>query len=213
MKSLINNFVYYLSIILIIFIAILSIKYYKGETNRWKNNYLSEINNVKQYKDINNILVTEKRILNLTLSELKNSKDSSIRFLLKELDAEKVKYKKLVALGEINSNTSLDVNIPFVDSIIFLNFMDSDSVILDTIKIGFYEDKWVRLKTKKIKGEDSLKVEVESYHDYIVSVAWRKEGFFLFRWLKPKYYIVSVKDLNPYSKILGIKTIKIGKKR
>jgi hypothetical protein len=72
-----------------------------------------------------------------------------------------------------------------------------------------YKDDWIDYTRIVKKGQPE--VSIKTKNDIVLYKSWYKDGFILFRWLKPKEWKYTVKDLNPYTKINSFNVVDLGK--
>lgn len=186
---------------------------WQSEADRYKNNYSVQCSQTKTYKDRNGILVTQVDNLSLTVQDLKNSKDSSIRKLMAEVMANGDVMRKLKSVNEVLMETNAEFQTK-TNLLTMFNSRDSIIKINDTtfVEQDTFSDNWISYSRIKIKGSDYSNVKITTYHDLILTTKWYKEGSWkiqnLWKWRKRKF-ATDCKDLSPYSKIRSLKVIDI----
>ena len=183
-----------------------------SDNRRKDKNILAYQEKVKTYYVENVGLVTEKSTLEITVKELKKSKDS-IHEKFSEITHElKIKERNIEALNY----TLSEVNMSFEAETEMLSGAEAsillDSVIIDSVEYEEYNDEWTKLERVKLSGASSsdytIKMDVP-----VAAIVHRyksdyKEYKFVRRWIKKlfekrKTKITGTSD-NPHVTISNI---------
>jgi len=182
-----------------------------NEADRYESNATALLTKVKTYKDAKGRLVTEAIELRLTIKELKNSKDSTIRYMGHQVEAMGIKLKNVEYITHLNTKA---------------RGSGTSSIYYDTVPVFDTNKVYQMIPKSKINDgyltmylnilPDSIKYEYTvSDSLYIVGHRERrmltergKKRFFLARWVNPDWqYKISAKSTNPnvvVSKILNV---------
>lgn len=178
----------------VIFIMNNIIKNIKDENTRLvKNEYVLN-DTIRNYKIRDSINVSEIKDLNYTLSEMKDFRKADLE-LIQDLK---------IRLKTAESITHIETEIEYItkDSLIYV----SDSLR----KIGIHNN-WINLDLNLYPENYDLKLNVIDSLS-IIGYKERPHKFLFIRYGKWDYY-VNIINHNPYSKILYIEKIKIGKRK
>lgn len=178
----------------VIFIMGNTIKKAKDENTRLTKNEYVLNNTIRNYKIRDSINVSEIKELNYTLSEMKDFRKADLE-LIKDLK---------IRLKTAESTTHVKTEIEYItkDSLIYV----SDSLR----KIGIH-NHWVNLDLNIYPKDYDLKLNVIDSLS-IVGYKERPKKFLFIRYGKWDYY-VDIVNYNPYSKVLYIEKITIGKRK
>ena len=178
----------------VIFIMGNTIKKAKDENTRLiKNEYVLN-DTIRNYKIRDSINVSEIKELNYTLSEMKDFRKADLE-LIKDLK---------IRLKTAESTTHVKTEIEYItkDSLIYV----SDSLR----KIGIH-NHWINLDLNIYPKDYDLKLNVIDSLS-IVGYKERPKKFLFIRYGKWDYY-VDIVNYNPYSKVLYMEKITIGKRK
>lgn len=182
---------------------------FKGrELKRYKTLYEKELQNVEAYRANNAGLQDYVRQYQMTMDDIRASKDSVDRKLAEVVDELKIKDKKIEYLQYQTKTIYKTDTIQVQDTII------ADNVSLDTI-IG---DKWYNVKLR-LKYPSTVVVSPTFKSEQYVVVNTKKEynktpsKIFFIRWFQKKHWVteVDVKERSPYIINKESKFIKIVK--
>ena len=182
---------------------------FKGrELKRYKTLYEKELQNVEAYRANNAGLQDYVRQYQMTMDDIRASKDSVDRKLAEVVDELKIKDKKIEYLQYQTKTIYKTDTIQVQDTII------ADNVSLDTI-IG---DKWYNVKLR-LKYPSTVVVSPTFKSEQYVVVNTKKEynktpsKIFFIRWFQRKHWVteVDVKERSPYIINKESKFIKIVK--
>ena len=178
----------------VIFIMGNTIKKTKEENTRLIKNEHVLNDTIRNYKIRDSINVSEIKELNYTLSEMKD---------FRKADLELIKNLK-IRLKTAESTTHVKTEIKYItkDSLIYV----SDSLR----KIGIH-NHWVNLDLNIYPKDYDLKLNVIDSLS-IVGYKERPKKFLFIRYGKWDYY-VDIVNHNPYSKVLYMEKITIGKRK
>lgn len=178
----------------VIFIMSNTIKKTKDENTRLTKNEYVLNDTIRNYKIRDSINVSEIKELNYTLSEMKDFRKADLE-LIKDLK---------IRLKTAESITHVKTEIEYItkDSLIYV----SDSLR----KIGIHNN-WINLDLDIYPKNYDLKLNVIDSLS-IVGYKERPKKFLFIRYGKWDYYVYIVNH-NPYSKVLYMKKITIGKRK
>ena len=178
----------------VIFIMGNTIKKAKDENTRLTKNEYVLNNTIRNYKIRDSINVSEIKELNYTLSEMKDFRKADLE-LIKDL---KIRLKTAESISHVKT----EIEYITKDSLIYV----SDSLR----KIGIH-NHWVNLDLNIYPKDYDLKLNVIDSLS-IVGYKERPKKFLFIRYGKWDYY-VDIVNYNPYSKVLYIEKITIGKRK
>ena len=196
------------AVIILAFIAIFiltkRLNSMKAQRDRWEQNYKADSSSFIDKSGAWVHSIGEKQ---LTIRELKNSKDSLTRSLYEQAKLMRLKDKQIDHLLTTKTSTRIDsVKIPIVDTLIIFKG--------DTLKrVSVFKSKW--LDATIAIEEDSLNIiNYEARDEIVVVINWYKEGkWFFAKWFERKKWQANIKSLNPKTNITYSNNIKItGKK-
>lgn len=178
----------------VIFIMGNTIKKAKDENTRLTKNEYVLNDTIRNYKIRDSINVSEIKELNYTLSEMKDFRKADLE-LIKDLK---------IRLKTAESTTHVKTEIEYItkDSLIYV----SDSLR----KIGIH-NHWVNLDLNIYPKDYDLKLNVIDSLS-IIGYKERPKKFLFIRYGKWDYY-VDIVNYNPYSKVLYMEKITIGKRK
>ena len=182
--------------------------YQRKEINKYKNLYNKELQNVEAYKASNSGLEDNIIQYQMTIDDLRASKDSIDKKLTEVIDELKVKDKKVQYL-QYQTKT-----IQKVDTIQTLDTIFVPQAHIDTT-IG---DKWYRLNLKLNYPSTIIASPTFNSEQYVVINTKREYNrtpskLFFVRWFQKKHTVteVNVEEKNPYITNKENKFIKITK--
>lgn len=182
--------------------------YQRKEINKYKNLYNKELQNVEAYKASNSGLEDNIIQYQMTIDDLRASKDSIDKKLTEVIDELKVKDKKVQYL-QYQTKT-----IQKVDTIQTLDTIFVSQAHIDTT-IG---DEWYRLNLKLDYPSTIIASPTFSSEQYVVINTKREYNkipskLFFVRWFQKKHTVteVNVEEKNPYITNKENKFIKITK--
>lgn len=187
--------------IVIIIIGLGRMKGLRNEKNRLENNQNVLLEQNKYYKAKDSSYVAITRELRLTKKELKDTYEKQLKNIENKLG---IALKKIESITNISSSTTNEFYVHVKDSII------NDTQL---VKVDFYQDEWLTYERILPVGTDLAHISYQSRDSLIAITNWYREGFFLFRWLKPKIYQQTINSMNPNSVITYAEYIKVSKKR
>lgn len=178
----------------VIFIMGNIIKKTKDENTRLTKNEYVLNDTIRNYKIRDSINVSEIKELNYTLSEMKDFRKADLE-LIKDL---KIRLKTAESISHVKT----EIEYITKDSLIYV----SDSLR----KIGIH-NHWVNLDLNIYPKDYDLKLNVIDSLS-IVGYKERPKKFLFIRYGKWDYY-VDIVNYNPYSKVLYMEKITIGKRK
>lgn len=178
----------------VIFIMGNTIKKAKDENTRLTKNEYVLNDTIRNYKIRDSINVSEIKELNYTLSEMKDFRKADLE-LIKDL---KIRLKTAESISHVKTEIEYIIK----DSLIYV----SDSLR----KIGIH-NHWINLDLNIYPKDYNLKLNVIDSLS-IIGYKERPKKFLFIRYGKWDYY-VDIVNYNPYSKVLYIEKITIGKRK
>lgn len=178
----------------VIFIMGNTIKKAKDENTRLTKNEYVLNDTIRNYKIRDSINVSEIKELNYTLSEMKDFRKADLE-LIKDL---KIRLKTAESISHVKT----EIEYITKDSLIYV----SDSLR----KIGIH-NHWINLDLNIYPKDYDLKLNVIDSLS-IVGYKERPKKFLFIRYGKWDYY-VDIVNYNPYSKVLYMEKITIGKRK
>lgn len=166
-----------------------------SDLQKYKALYARELNNVEAYDRLHSDMQEEIREFKMTMDELKASKDSINKKLIRTVDSLKIKGKNVQYL---QYNTSI---IQKTDTIVMNDTIFRDPVNVDTI-VGDY---WYNMKLS-LKYPSTIITEPTFKSEKQVIISTKKEynnkpsKIFFIRWFQKKHNVVTVDvvESNPY---------------
>lgn len=151
---------------------------------------------IKRYKAKNNLLVSSIQQLELTLSEVKESRAK----IVEELHNMKIRPKDAIAIGKTTTETALSINVPI------RNEIRLDSGRITKVKEFDWSDTWTSIKGNI--EEDSVSLHYNSRDTLIQVIHVEKHKFLFIRWgIKAIRQSVTLK--NPNAHLVSTEYIKI----
>lgn len=151
---------------------------------------------IQRYKAKNNLLVSSIQQLELTLSEIKESRAK----IVKELHNMKIRSRDAIAVGKTTTVTAVSIKVPIRDEI----HIDSGRVV--KVKKFQWSDTWTSINGEI--EEDSVKLNYNSLDTLVQVIHVEKHKFLFIRWgVKAIRQSVTLK--NPNSRIVSTEYIKI----
>lgn len=166
-----------------------------SDLQKYKALYARELNNVEAYDRLHSDMQEEIHEFKMTMDELKASKDSINKKLIRTVDSLKIKGKNVQYL---QYNTSI---IQKTDTIVMNDTIFRDPVNVDTI-VGDY---WYNMKLS-LKYPSTIITEPTFKSEKQVIISTKKEynnkpsKIFFIRWFQKKHNVVTVDvvESNPY---------------
>lgn len=178
----------------IIFVMNNQINKVKEENTRLIKNEYSLNDSIYNYKIRDSINVSEIKELNYTLSEMKDFRSKDLE-LIKDL---KIRLKTAESITHVKTEIEYIIK----DSLIYV----SDSLK----KIGIHNN-WINLDLDIYSKDYDLKLNIVDSLS-IIGYKERPKKFLFIRYGKWDYYI-DIVNHNPYSKVLYMEKITIGKRK
>lgn len=178
----------------VIFIMGNTIKKTKDENTRLTKNEYVLNDTIRNYKIRDSVNVSEIKELNYTLSEMRDFRKADLE-LIKDL---KIRLKTAESISHVKT----EIEYITKDSLIYV----SDSLR----KIGIH-NHWVNLDLNIYPKDYDLKLNVIDSLS-IIGYKERPKKFLFIRYGKWDYY-VDIVNYNPYSKVLYMEKITIGKRK
>lgn len=200
----------YLYIILFCFAVFIigSFVHQSSELKKYKNLYNKELQNVEAYRFSNSGLEDKIREYQMTMNDLRASKDSVDRKLVSIIDELKIKDKKINYL-QYHTSTIYKTDTIQVSDTLFVPTAHVDTLL---------GDKWYNLKLK-LDYPSTIVVSPTFNSEMYVVINNKKEynkkpsKIFFIRWFQKKHLVteVNIEEKNPYIKNKSNKFIKITK--
>lgn len=182
--------------------------YQKSNLNKYKNLYNRELQNVEAYQAANSGLKGNVRQYQMTMDDLRASRDSLDRKLVKAVKSLKIKDKKIEYL-QYQAKT-----IHKTDTIQMSDTIFVPEAHIDTL-IG---DKWYNLRLKLDYPSTIVASPTFNSEQYVVVNTKREYNkkpskLFFIRWFQKKHWVteVNVIERNPYIDVKQQKYIKVAK--
>lgn len=167
------------------------------EKQRLKRNHSVLLrDSIDRYKAKNNLMVASIEQLELTVSELKQSRTE----LMREIKNMRIKPKRVISVSETATRTELAINSPIRDTI----YIDSGKV--RKVKQFNWSDHWTQVNG--VIANDSVAINYKSV-DTLVQVLHIERRKFLFIQWGVKAIRQSVMLKNPNAQIVSTEYIKI----
>ena len=153
------------------------------------------------------IAATQKRELELSVSELKGviSQDSALKAVLR--DSIQVKTKNIKQLTTMVSKSKIKIKVELKDTTIYRH----DTVYID--KKFTWSDNWYKAKGTiflRPQGTDSIEQTIEGTDSiYYVTVKKKYNKIFFLRWFEKPKVITTIWNANPHQKIAIKRIIKV----
>lgn len=185
----------YLALIFIFSALLLSGYKVYSDMHRYKGLYQKERQNVEAYEHLNTSLNDDIREFQLTIDDLKASKDSLNQKLLSQVQKMKIKDKTIQSLQYTTSVINK------TDTIVLSDTIFREPVQLDTI-IG---DEWYNMKLR-LEYPSTIITKPTFRSEKYVIVHTKKEydkkpsKLFFIRWFQKKHttVVVEMEEKNPY---------------
>lgn len=185
----------YLALIFILSALLLSGYKVYSDMHRYKGLYQKERQNVEAYEHLNTSLNDDIREFQLTIDDLKASKDSLNQKLLSQVQKMKIKDKTIQSLQYTTSVINK------TDTIVLSDTIFREPVQLDTI-IG---DEWYNMKLR-LEYPSTIITKPTFRSEKYVIVHTKKEydkkpsKLFFIRWFQKKHttVVVEMEEKNPY---------------
>lgn len=200
----------YIYVALIIAFSALLINGYRiyNDAQKYKALYNKERQNVEAYENLNSSLNEEIKEFQLTINDLKSSKDSINQKLVNQIKKNKIKDKTIQSLQYTKSLINK------TDTIVLSDTIFKEPVAIDTV-IG---DEWYNIKLG-LKYPSTIVTEPTFKSEKYVIIYTKKEydkkpsKIFFIRWFQKKHttVVVDMEERNPYIENKENRFIKIVK--
>lgn len=187
----------YLFVALVLLLSALLLEGYKAYTDlqKYKGLYSKERQNVEAYEQLNSSLNQDIKEFQLTINDLKASKDSINQRLVSQIEKMKIKDKTIQSLQYTTSIANKTDTITLSDTIF------REPVAIDTI-VG---DNWYNMKLE-LKYPSTIITEPTFRSEKYVVIHTKKEydkkpsKIFFIRWFQKKHttVVVEMEEKNPY---------------
>ena len=202
-----KKYIYWALTLLISALLIGGYKTYK-DAQQYKSLYNKELQNVKAYEHLNSSLNGDIREFQLTIDDLKASKDSINQKLSSQIEKMKIKDKTIQSLQYTTSIANK------TDTIVLSDTIFREPVAIDTI-VG---DQWYNMKLE-LKYPSTIITEPTFKSEKYVVIHTKKEydkkpsKIFFIRWFQKKHttVVVDMEERNPYIENKENRFIKIVK--
>ncbi len=200
----------YIYVALIIAFSALLINGYRiyNDAQKYKALYNKERQNVEAYENLNSSLNEEIKEFQLTINDLKSSKDSINQKLVNQIKKNKIKDKTIQSLQYTKSLINK------TDTIVLSDTIFKEPVAIDTV-IG---DEWYNIKLG-LKYPSTIVTEPTFKSEKYIVIYTKKEydkkpsKIFFIRWFQKKHttVVVDMEERNPYIENKENRFIKIVK--
>lgn len=187
----------YMYLALILVLSALLVKGYKiyNDAQKYKGLYDKEKQNVEAYENLNSSLNEDIKEFQLTIDELRNSKDSINRELASQIEARKIKDKTVQSIQYTTSIASKTDTIVLTDTI-FKRPIDIDTIVGDewyNLKLGLKYPSTI-ITQPTFKSEKYVIIHTKKEYDK------KPSKIFFIRWFQKKHtsVVVDVEEKNPY---------------
>lgn len=199
MKKILVGIIIVLSIVCFAFYHDISVL--KSETNRYKENTKTLMQDVGRYRTSDSLNAVKVSSLTLELRELEcyRAKDMQL------IESLQVKKRELERITSMQMQTIANIKGQVKDSIIY-----RDKIIRDTIKALSVSDEWIDLHGELYNdGSFSGTLEVRDSLTVVETVRYRRFLGFLWKTKRVKHRTVDVVNKCPYTQITGLESIVI----
>lgn len=187
----------YLFVALVLLLSALLLEGYRvySDLQKYKGLYNKERQNVEAYEQLNSSLNEDIKEFQLTVDDLRASKDSINQRLVNQVEKMKIKDKTIQSLQYTTSIANK------TDTIILSDTIFKEPVAIDTL-VG---DKWYNMKLK-LKYPSTIITEPTFKSEKYVVIHTKKEydkkpsKIFFIRWFQKKHttVVVEMEEKNPY---------------
>lgn len=189
-----KKYIYFAIVIIVSSLLVGSYKIY-ADAQKYKSLYNKERQNVEAYENLNSSLKQDIREFQLTIDDLRCSKDSINQKLISQIEKAKIKDKTIQSLQYSTSVANK------VDTIVLSDTIFKEPVAIDTI-LG---DEWYNIKLG-LKYPSTIITEPTFKSEKYVIIYTKKEynkkpsKFFFIRWFQKKHtsVVVDIEEKNPY---------------
>lgn len=187
----------YLFVALVLLLSALLLGGYKiyNDLQKYKGLYNKERQNVEAYEQLNSSLNEDIKEFQLTVSDLRASKDSINQRLVSQIEKMKIKDKTIQSLQYTTSIANK------TDTIVLSDTIFKEPVAIDTI-VG---DNWYNMKLE-LRYPSTIITEPTFRSEKYVVIHTKKEynkkpsKIFFIRWFQKKHttVVVEMEEKNPY---------------
>ena len=197
--------------IFLLLVSVVLTAFLKRESDsaeRWENNYSISINTSDTLRDSNGKLITHNKTLRLTISELKQSNDSILLNMIKELAESRIRLRNADNMVMLSQSYSKDLDIEIMnrDSLIMI-LEESGPLKVDPVPIeyrkipmllvGKYEDEHTNAEILYQSGNWKLKYNATNKAYGVLYYQRDKVKWLLGLRLGQKRYWFDYKETNP----------------
>jgi len=197
--------------IFLLLVSVVLTAFLKRESDsaeRWENNYSISINTSDTLRDSNGKLITHNKMLRLTISELKQSNDSILLNMIKELAESRIRLRNADNMVMLSQSYSKDLDIEIMnrDSLIMI-LEESGPLKVDPVPIeyrkipmllvGKYEDEHTNAEILYQSGNWKLKYNATNKAYGVLYHQRDKVKWLLGLRLGQKRYWFDYKETNP----------------
>lgn len=202
-----KKYLYIILFSLLVFIGIFT-NYQRAEINKYKALWARELQNVEAYRVGNSGLEGEIREYQMSMDDLRSSKDSIDRKLARVIDELKIRDKKIEYLQyQVSQITKTDSVV--VPDTIFINDLKVDTVV---------GDKWYSMRLQLNYPSTVIVTPTFNSERYVI-INTKKEynstpsKIFFIRWFQKRHDVTEIKviEKSPYISNEEQKYIKIAK--
>lgn len=199
MKKILVGIIIVLSIVCFAFYHDISVL--KSETNRYKENTKTLMQDVGRYRTSDSLNAVKVSTLTLELRELESYRAKDMQLI----ESLQVKKRELERITSMQMQTIANIKGQVKDSIIY-----RDKIIRDTIKDLSVSDEWIDLHGVVYNdGVFDGTLEVRDSLTVVETVRYKRFLGFLWKTKKVKHRAVDVVNKCPYTQITGLESIVI----
>lgn len=199
MKKILVGIIIVLSIVCFAFYHDISVL--KSETNRYKENTKTLMQDVGRYRTSDSLNAVKVSTLTLELRELESYRAKDMQLI----ESLQVKKRELERITSMQMQTIANIKGQVKDSIIY-----RDKIIRDTIKALSVSDEWIYLHGVVYNdGVFDGTLEVRDSLTVVETVRYRRFLGFLWKTKRVKHRTVDVVNKCPYTQITGLESIVI----
>lgn len=190
-----------LALVAVCYFQYRSINSLKSETNRYKENTKTLMQDVGRYRTSDSLNAVKVSTLTLELREMESYRAKDMRLI----ESLQVKKRELERITSMQMQTIANIKGQVKDSIVY-----RDKIIRDTIKALSVSDEWIDLHGVVYDdGAFDGTLEVRDSLTVVETVRYRRFLGFLWKTKRVKHRAVDVVNKCPYTQISGLESIVI----
>lgn len=192
-----------LAVVAVLFVGLqaLRIKSLIRERDRYRNNTTALLQDVEYYRTCDSLSAAKVEVLSLKLSELERYRVED----MKVIESLKIRKRDLEQVTTMQMQTIAELRGTVADTVMVVK------QVHDTVQVLHVSDKWIDLHGIVADGAFDGTLEVRD--SLLIAETVKRARFlgFLWRTKRIKSHQIDVTNKNPYSTIVGIKSIVIEK--